>query len=399
MQKKLIAVAVAGLMSGAAFAQSNVTVYGAMDLTWESIKSSGATNGAIDDQKRTRLASNSSHIGFKGAETLGNGLTAVFQYETGFTADDAGALGGGRDTLIGVAGGFGTFAMGNLSGPVRTLGAKVDFNPGASSAGFTGAAYGMLGGVKTGTDERSKNAVAYISPNFGGATIIAAYQNGTPAADGMTVKKDSKAYTLGVTYAGGPVFVGVGYINAKNPTVANPAAKYLLTGSATTTDAAVDALLGAGTGAALTAANDKLTNFRVAGVVSLASGTSISALYDTQKYEASGIAEAKRAAMMFGVKQAFGANAVYGQYAFAKDIKGSICDIYTAVGSDCGSTGMKQFTVGFIHEMSKRTMVHAFYTKLSNEGNAGYDNYVNAVSIVGTGADNTVFGAGLRHTF
>ena len=32
MQKKIIALAVAGLVSGAAFAQSNVTIYGAVDM-------------------------------------------------------------------------------------------------------------------------------------------------------------------------------------------------------------------------------------------------------------------------------------------------------------------------------------------------------------------------------
>ncbi|MBI5785797.1 MAG: porin [Rhodocyclales bacterium] len=397
MQKKLIAVAVAGLVSGAAFAQSNVTVYGAMDLTWESIKSAGATDGTIDDQKRTRLASNSSHIGFKGAETLGNGLTAVFQYEAGFTADDAGALGGGRDTLIGLAGGFGTFAMGNLSGPVRTLGAKVDFNPGASSAGFTGAAYGEVMGIKTGTDERSKNAVAYISPNFGGATIIAAYQNGTPSADGIAVHKNSHAYTLGVTYAAGPVFVGAGYINAKRPSVGATVASGALDVAATA--AGINGAV-AGLGTDIVTNNDyddKLTNFRLAGVVSLASGTSISALYDTQKYELSAPSlstDAKRGALMLGVKQTFGSNAVYGQYAFARDIKGGICGAI-----DCTTTGMKQFTLGFIHEMSKRTMAHVFYTKLTNEEEVGYDNYVNGVSQVGEGADSTVIGAGLRHTF
>ena len=34
MQKKIIALAVAGLVSGAAFAQSNVTVYGIIDMAY-----------------------------------------------------------------------------------------------------------------------------------------------------------------------------------------------------------------------------------------------------------------------------------------------------------------------------------------------------------------------------
>jgi hypothetical protein len=238
--------------------------------------------------------------------------------------------------------------------------------------------------------------VAYISPNFGGATIIAAYQNGTPAADGVTVKKESRAYTVGVTYAGGPVFVGAGYINAKQPSVGATVAAGALDVAATAggLNAAVPGL-----GTDLVTNNDyndKLTNFRLAAVVSLASGTSISALYDSQKYELSASSlstDAKRGALMFGVKQAFGANAVYGQYAMTRDIKGGICGAI-----DCTTTGMKQFTLGFIHEMSKRTMVHAFYTKLTNEEEVGYDHYVNAVGN-SEGADSTVIGLGLRHAF
>ena len=34
MQKKIIALAVAGLLSGAAFAQTNVTVYGTIDMAY-----------------------------------------------------------------------------------------------------------------------------------------------------------------------------------------------------------------------------------------------------------------------------------------------------------------------------------------------------------------------------
>ena len=43
MQKKLIALAVAGLVSGAAFAQSNVTVYGIVDAGF--VNSSGDRSG------------------------------------------------------------------------------------------------------------------------------------------------------------------------------------------------------------------------------------------------------------------------------------------------------------------------------------------------------------------
>ena len=47
MQKKIIALAVAGLVSGAAFAQSNVTVYGVVDAYYGHF-SSGSSNQTIN---------------------------------------------------------------------------------------------------------------------------------------------------------------------------------------------------------------------------------------------------------------------------------------------------------------------------------------------------------------
>ena len=79
MQKKLIAMAVAGLASGAALAQSNVTVYGIVDMAY--IR--GAADGA---SSRTFINSgglSGSRLGFKGVEDLGNGLKAVFNLEWG----------------------------------------------------------------------------------------------------------------------------------------------------------------------------------------------------------------------------------------------------------------------------------------------------------------------------
>jgi predicted porin len=108
MQKKLIALAVAALASGAAFAQSNVTVYGQVDVGF-SHRSSGRYAGGVfaggdralgveselvpGSTYRGRLKSknaidsglsDASKIGFKGVEDLGNGTKALFVLEAGF---------------------------------------------------------------------------------------------------------------------------------------------------------------------------------------------------------------------------------------------------------------------------------------------------------------------------
>ncbi len=71
MKKSLIALAVMGTFAGAAYAQSNVTVYGILDTGFA--KSTGSD---------MRIGSNvDSRIGFRGTEDLGGGVKAEFNLE------------------------------------------------------------------------------------------------------------------------------------------------------------------------------------------------------------------------------------------------------------------------------------------------------------------------------
>ena len=409
MQKKLIALAIAGL-SSAAFAQSNVTVYGVIDMTQESVKATGATAAttALSDTNvlsRGRLSSNSSLIGFKGSEALGNGLTAIFQYESGIAADTAGALAGGRDTFVGLTGGFGTLVGGTLTHPYRALGAKVDNNPGASSIGFTGSIYGEIDGVKTGTDDRATNAIAYVSPSFSGLTATVAYVNGErkqntaqnttgnavcynpttgavtqAAACGANVQLaaaagvaagqavNSRAYQFAAQYDNGPLFVGFAHHDAKDP-------------------------------AANLGLSSKFKGDRLAAAYTFGGATRLSALWDKQKLgtTAAGASEldTKRTAWMIGASHTMGANQIYLQFAKAKNTTGS-----AAVAGD--DTSAKQATLGYAYSLSKRTTAHAYYTKITNAAQGSYDFYVNGLggsTGVANGADPVGYGVGLRHTF
>jgi predicted porin len=78
MIKRTIALAVlATLASGAAFAQSSVTLYGRLNVTAERQK-------FIDTKADYTLENNSSFLGLKGEEDLGGGLKAGFIIESGF---------------------------------------------------------------------------------------------------------------------------------------------------------------------------------------------------------------------------------------------------------------------------------------------------------------------------
>jgi predicted porin len=113
MKKSLLALAVMGSFSGIAFAQTNITIYGIVDtgITYEN---NGGPAGHVIRMDSGLM--NGSRIGFKGSEDLGNGLSAIFTLENGFS-NDTGALGQngalfGRQSWVGLTGGFGTVKMG-----------------------------------------------------------------------------------------------------------------------------------------------------------------------------------------------------------------------------------------------------------------------------------------------
>ncbi|MCC4116334.1 porin [Aromatoleum toluclasticum] len=392
MQKKLIALAIAGLASAPVFAQTNVTVYGVVDVTLENVRAKGGD--AEDLKNRNRVTSNSSLLGFRGAEDLGNGLKALFQVESGFAADGSSSTSGlaTRDTFVGLTGGFGTLQLGKLTTIMRTAGAKVDFNPAATGIGFQAATYGTIGGIKTGVDERINNSVMYTTPSFSGFNAQLAYtagENRKSSAQNLDGKSiNAQGYQLAGAYENGPLYVSAGYALQKDLQLATAAA---LAADVPAADLA-DTIGGY---------SDKLKTARIAAKYTFPSNTTVSALWDRSKYEVSAVdgkADVKRNAWLVGAEQKFAGNqAAYLQYSRSRDLKGDVCDVV-----ECNRTGFSQWTLGYTYALSKRTMVKAYYTRLNNERDSGADFYLSSISstgLLGDGQDATGFGLGLRHTF
>jgi predicted porin len=239
MQKKIIALAVAGLASTAAFAQTNVQIYGIVDYgyayRWDNDFT--ATNGSsIANQSAFNSGQASgSRIGFKGTEDLGNGLKAVFLVEQGLAIDSTASAAGTqassdnksisftRQAYAGLTGNFGTLIGGRLDTPHRTLWSKVIDPFGAGTVGQYGNA---LGGAAGGDVVRVDNAVAYISPSFSGFTLTAAYSNklsgqesapvsNNLATTGVTNGNDTWVAAFLAQYAAGGLNLGLNYHYAK----------------------------------------------------------------------------------------------------------------------------------------------------------------------------------------
>lgn len=211
MQKKLIALAVAGLAAAPVFAQSNVTVYGVVDvgLGWgkaDDTTFTGVVNGVLSGPR----------LGFKGTEDLGNGLKAVFVLEQGYTVGTgapASTKQFHRQSWAGLQGSFGTVGLGRQYAPGYNYTAVFS----AVSAGpvdpqsILSLKAGMT--ITPNTPARWDNSVTYNAGNMGGIMAEAIYSFQTnQAGDGRT---DDDKMGLGLGYAAGPLGVGLVYHRLK----------------------------------------------------------------------------------------------------------------------------------------------------------------------------------------
>ncbi|GBG02521.1 porin [Azospira sp. I13] len=372
MQKKLIALAVAGLASTAAFAQSNVTIYGVADATFDVVKTSSAAGNA-DLGSMTRVSTNSSYIGFKGLEDLGNGLKAVFQFESSVAFDTGAGLNTARDSYAGIAGGFGTVAAGRLTGPTRALGASLDVFAGSTGIGANSGIIGKLGNMvpvisapaargatieNSVFDTRFSNTIAYISPNLSGFTLTGAYVSGeNKTLDNAVVKANLKGYDVGAVYNNGPIMAGLTYNHVALGDLNDTKAKDLRLGGS--------------------------YNFGVA---------SLRVMYDRVKADDNVGTDIKQNVWGIGGTYNVTTNGkLVAQYYKAGDVK--------VAGATANETGAKLFAVGYEHSLSKRTLLKATYSRLANNDFANYGFGVSPIGGTAAGATNSGVQVGLRHSF
>jgi predicted porin len=355
MKKSLIALAIASAVSAPAFAAtSNVDIYGVLNVDINRVD-----NDVTGEDSSTNVSSNASRIGFKGSEDLGGGLKAIWQIESGFNADEVSGTLGSRNTFVGLSGGWGTVLAGKHDTPMKLLGRKVD-NFGdimADDRNIIGA------GADSGTslfDLRTPNTIAYISPNFSGLTVIGAYVTdhgkgaGAATCDaGLDCNKDD-AYSVSADYANGPFMLGAAYEKHNVDTISRKM-------------------------------------WRVVGGFKFGDAK-LGALYEKGSAPTgSALEEADRKAWGLFANYAIGAITLKANYLKAGDY------------ADVADSGAKQYTVGADYALSKRSTAFAYYAKIKNDTAAAFDlgraqGVSDSTTTVG-GADPSVFGIGMKHTF
>lgn len=209
MKRAFTVAALAALAAGPALAQSDVTVYGRVNLTVESQDANGVKTQVMND--------NSSRLGFKGSEDLGDGLRAGFQLEHGFSADTGQPATAfwGRQSEVNVSGKFGMVRLGNFrSEAYYAIAESVSLhnhNTGTSADGL----YAELGS-KT-------NKVAWRLPEFAKGLSIEAAATASEGVLGAV-----HTYDVAVDYNAGPMHVGFGYQKGGSSTVS--ATQYAISG-------------------------------------------------------------------------------------------------------------------------------------------------------------------------
>ncbi len=370
MNKKLVAVAIAGLLA-APLAQAqtaNVTLYGRANLDMEFVSGDKSTAGSgITNPTIFRVSSNSSRFGIRGTESLGGGLNAIFQIENGsIPMDTGGGNLAGRDSFVGLSGGWGRFYMGKFSAPYDAITDIQGNNTNNTGILSTGALWAQAAqdAANGGFDSRWNNAVRYDSPSYSGFGFSGEFASneGTPSSN-----SNIQSYLL--KYDNGPFSGRAAYEFHNN-----------MRGGVNS--------------------NLDDTAFAIAAQWQF-SGWNIAGTYEWLNYDATQSTSLKRQYWQIQSTINIGANgSLYLMYGSASDGKGSASDLTPRIGSLAhgDNTGASNWQVAYAHALSKRTSLFAGYMKVNNDSRANYSFGGNGYAVV-NGGDPQGFSAGMWHNF
>lgn len=378
MNKKLVAVAVAGVLAAPLAAQAqtaNVTLYGRLNLTMEAVSGSAVDPNlpaTASAQNRTiyRVNTNSSRLGVRGSEALGGGLSAIFQIESSIVADASGGTLAGRETFVGLQGSWGTFKMGYFLSPYDDIHPIFGNVPTLTTSILSTAALWAQGPQSNdngGWDNRNPNSIRYDSPNMKGFTASAqlSTMDASSAPGGTDAQAKRHAYIGSIAgfYNNGPFQGGIAYNwNQK------------LRGAALN-DQALSV-----------AANWNFGVIKVGGV------------YERLDYDTP-TGSLKRNFWGISGTVPIGPGELYAFWGDAGDGSGSAAN-GTTVGQlrKGGGTGATQWEVSYTYALSKRTLTYAGIVQTRNDSNAAYNFNINPYQVI-NGANASGFVVGLVHFF
>ena len=361
MQKKIIALAVAGLVSGAAFAQTAVTFGGIVDVGF-SHKSSHTDGVTTARSAVDQGGQDGSRLFWTATEDLGNGLSVSAAQQLRMAADTRAAPVADATVLTLAGKSWGAIRGGNY-------GSVSDDINGFSETGM-GWGNGVFDMITNGTNY---NVIGYVTPDMGGFQAKLNYSTHDRAANDADGNGTSniRAYGINGAYQGNGLKLGASYQRraAAANTIVTPATVIVdpVTGLPVTSAAVVGA--------------DKQVEWMLSGSYTLGQ-FSVGAGYDHEKTFSAADALTRKAWR------------INGGFAITPNDQVSLSYMQVKADRDVsGDVTAKGLGLSYSHAMSKRTNVYASYAHVSQDIDAG--------SVAGdayAGYKN-LFKVGLRHQF
>ncbi len=358
MNKKLVALAIAGALSAPMMVQAqtaNVVLYGSVRGALVSTNTSGVG-------RANAVNSISSRLGVRASDSLGGGLTGFAHYEFGINADTIGGIAQNttstanfqvREAWVGLSGGFGEVKLGagltpwddvmgmnhnSIVGEFNNINAIYFGNGFNNYTGCSGTAF----------DARYSNSISYKTPAIGPVSV----RTQVALLNEANTGRKCTGWDTAVIGGFGPIQAGLAYAKHNN-----------FKAGATGADHDADNILLTFTG-----------NF---GLISANLG------FENAKYSSNHNAtSAKYKGLVLGVAGNFGPSKVGLDYSTRDNGIVSGAGFSPALSSNVNGGG-KLTTLYLNHNFSKRTIGYAWVGRNSPE----------------TGANQTQLAVALRHNF
>lgn len=400
-----------------------VTIYGTLNVDAGTVQRSGATVGAAalnslvgapgatpsDHPKHYQVRSNSSNFGLRGKKDIAGGLSVVFQIESSIGKDGGTSTLSGRDTYVGLSGGFGQVLYGgNIDSPYkRGVQGKDPFyatgvatqkgilgSPGFNVTSVSAVSGTTVGGnaasaqqQNAGFDARLNNLVMYRTPIVRGWSGEIAYgANEQKSNSAAAAQLDPSVWSLQARYEMGPLFASYSHERRKDVFGLNSLTT-IVPGTGVT-----GALFAPPAGASSTDTGNKL------GLGYSFGNTEALFVWENLKYKtnAGAVAAYDRNAWVASVSHRFGPHRSIASYGKAQP--GS-CAL--AAGGACSTAGLgaKQWAFGYEYTLDSTTNLYAFWSRITNEPAAAYNFGVSGAPAAGVGADPQALALGIRYKF
>lgn len=194
MNKSAIALAIAAALTASTVAVAETTLYGSArgSVVWTDPDTRMSDE---DDNDFWDVKNHSSRLGVRGSEDLGNGLSAIYQYEFGVDLTEGGNFNSNRPRVLGLKGGFGQVSLGTQWTPYYNVAGRIDI--------FNATFFNLPNQIF-----RRDNTVVYNTPSIAGFLGESMVQ-----MDGANRDDTIDEYSLGFNYSNGPFGVGAAYIS------------------------------------------------------------------------------------------------------------------------------------------------------------------------------------------